>query len=60
MEREITKATKEFEDDTMLKVFQLRYIRGKSLVKIAKQLNYSAIRIKQIHKEIKKIIKQIS
>lgn len=58
MEREIAKAVKEFEDDTMLKVFQLRYIKGKSLVKIAKQLHYSEIRIKQIHKEIKKIIRK--
>lgn len=58
LEREIAKAAKEFEDDTMLKVFHLRYIKGKSLVKIAKQLHYSEIRIKQIHKEIKRIIRQ--
>lgn len=58
MEREIAKAAKEFEDDTMLRVFHLRYVKGKSLVKIAKQLHYSEIRIKQIHKEIKKIIRK--
>lgn len=56
MEREINKLLCEFNDDMMLKVFKLRYISGFSLIYIAKLTNYSEIRIKQIHKQIKKII----
>lgn len=56
MEREINKLLSEFSDDMMLKVFKLRYISGFSLIYIAKLTNYSEIRIKQIHKQIKKII----